>query len=61
MTEISVYNLQAEKTSQMELNEGVFNVSVKKHVLHQVVVSQLNRKRSGSAATKNRTAVKTSG
>ena len=61
MTEISVYNLKAEKTSQMELSEGVFNVPIKIHVLHQVVVSQLNGKRAGSAATKNRTAVKASG
>jgi large subunit ribosomal protein L4 len=60
MTEIIVYNLQAEETSQMELNDSIFDVTVKKHILHQVVVSQLNCKRAGNAATKTRTAVKAS-
>ena len=49
MAVIDVYNLQNEKTSQMELKEEIFGVPVKKHVLHQVVVSQLNNRRSGSA------------
>lgn len=61
MTDINVYNLQAEKTSQMELNEDVFNVPIKKHVLHQVVVSQLNKMRSGSASTKGRSEIRSSG
>jgi len=61
MIDINVYNLQAEKTSQMELNEDIFNVPIKKHVLHQVVVSQLNKMRSGSASTKGRSEIRSSG
>ena len=61
MTAIDVYNLEGEKTSQLELNEDIFNVSIKNHVLHQVVVSQLVKKRSGSASTKSRSEVKKSG
>jgi len=61
MTTIDVYNLEGEKTSQLELNEEIFNVSIKNHVLHQVVVSQLLKQRSGSAATKSRSEVKKSG
>ncbi|MFH1350368.1 MAG: 50S ribosomal protein L4 [Pseudomonadota bacterium] len=61
MTVVDVYNLQGEKTSQMELNREVFDVPIKKHVLHQVVVSQLNNRRSGSASTKGRSEVKGSG
>ncbi|MBN1226699.1 MAG: 50S ribosomal protein L4 [Deltaproteobacteria bacterium] len=61
MTVIDIYNLQAEKTSQMEVNESVFAVPIREHILHQVVVSQLNKKRSGSASTKGRSEIKSSG
>ncbi|MBW1800464.1 MAG: 50S ribosomal protein L4 [Deltaproteobacteria bacterium] len=61
MAVIDVYNLQNEKTSEIELRDDVFDVPIKKHVLHQVVVSQLNNRRSGSASTKNRSAANISG
>ena len=61
MAVIDVYNLEKEKTSEIELRDDVFDVPIKKHVLHQVVVSQLNNRRSGSAATKNRSAANMSG
>jgi large subunit ribosomal protein L4 len=61
MTVIDVYNLQAEKSSRMELNDDIFGVPVRKEILHQIVVSQLNNRRSGSASTKNRSKVKRSG
>lgn len=61
MAVIDVYNLKREKTSQMELKEDVFNVPVKPHILHDVVVSQLAKRRSGSASTKTRSEVKASG
>ena len=61
MTIIDGYNLQKEKISQLELKEAVFNVPIKKHLLHQVVVSQLLNRRSGSASTKGRSEVKGSG
>jgi large subunit ribosomal protein L4 len=61
MTYIDVYNLQKEKVSELELKENIFAVPVKRHVLHQVVVAQLASKRSGSASTKSRSEVKSSG
>jgi large subunit ribosomal protein L4 len=61
MTVIDVYNLQAEKSSRMELNDDIFGVPVRKDILHQVVVSQLNNRRSGSASTKSRSEVNRSG
>ena len=61
MTVIDVYNLQAEKTSQMEINGDIFDVPIKDHVVHQVVVTQLNNKRTGSASTKSRSEIKASG
>lgn len=61
MAAIDIYNLNAEKTSEMQLNEEIFNVTIKKHLLHQVIVSQLHNRRSGSASTKSRSRVKASG
>ena len=61
MALIDVYNLQKEKTSQMELKEEIFEVPIKKHILHQVVVSQLLGRRSGNASVKSRSEVKASG
>lgn len=58
---IDIYNIQAEKISQMEINEGLFEESVRKDILHQVVVSQLANKRSGTASTKTRAEVNASG
>ena len=61
MAVVDVYNFKGKKTAQMELNEAVFNAPIKAHVIHQVVVSQLLNKRSGSASTKSRSEVKSSG
>lgn len=61
MATIEVYNISREKTSQLELDESVFNVPVKKHVLHEVVVSQLQNRRRGTAAVKGRSDVRGSG
>ncbi|MBN2419013.1 MAG: 50S ribosomal protein L4 [Deltaproteobacteria bacterium] len=57
MTVIDVYNLKAEKTAEMELNEKIFGVDVRKDILHQVVVSQLNKRRAGTASVKTRSEV----
>ena len=60
MATIDVYNLEREKTTELELNDNIFDVPVKKDILHQVVVSQLLNRRSGSASTKGRSEVKRS-
>jgi len=61
MAVIDVYNLKKEKTDQIELRDDIFLVPVKKNVLHQVVVSQLLGRRSGTASTKGRSEVSRSG
>jgi large subunit ribosomal protein L4 len=61
MTVIGVLNLQREKVAEVELKDEVFNVPAKRHILHQVVISQLGSRRSGTAATKGRSKVKASG
>jgi len=61
MTVVDVYNLQNEKISEVELRSEIFDVPIKEHLLHQVVISQLSGHRSGTAATKTRSDVKCSG
>ena len=61
MTVVDVYNLQKEKVSDVELKKEIFNVPIKNHVLHDVVISQLSSHRRGTAATKSRSEVKCSG
>jgi large subunit ribosomal protein L4 len=61
MTVVDVYNLQKEKISEVELRDEIFDITIKKHVLHQVVLSQLCDKRSGTASAKGRSEVKSSG
>jgi len=58
---VDVYNLNKEKVSEIELNEAIFNVPIKKHVLHLVVVSQLSARRAGTASAKTRAEVNCSG
>lgn len=61
MAVIDVYNIQKEKISQVELRDDVFQIPIKKHILHEVVVAQLVKRRSGNASTKTRSEVKSSG
>ncbi len=58
MAVIDVVNSKGETVSQTDLPDGVFNVSVKPEVLHQVVNMQLARRRSGTAAVKHRSDIK---
>jgi large subunit ribosomal protein L4 len=58
MPKIDVYNLRKEKESRMEIKDEIFDVPIRKHVLHQVVVSQLLGRRSGTASTNGRSEVR---
>ena len=61
MTVVDVYNLEREKISEVELQDAVFDVPIKPHVMHQVVTSQLAGKRAGTASAKGRSDVAGSG
>ena len=61
MAVVDVINSSGKKVSQLDLKDEIFNVSVKKSVLHEVVTMQLANKRSGSASTKHRSDVTGSG
>jgi large subunit ribosomal protein L4 len=58
MAVLDVFNIKGESVSQVELEDAVFNIPVKKSVLHEVVKMQLACRRSGSASVKNRSDVK---
>jgi large subunit ribosomal protein L4 len=58
---VKVYSTGKKKVSEMELDERIFNVEVKDHLLHDVVRLQLARRRAGTASTKNRSAVRGGG
>ena len=58
MPVIDVYNLKKEKVGQAELPEEIFNVPLRTHLVHEVVVAQLASRRAGSASTKERSEVR---
>lgn len=58
MAVVDVVNSAGDVVSQTELNDSIFNVPVKKSVLHQVVNAQLAAKRAGTASVKRRSDVK---
>jgi large subunit ribosomal protein L4 len=53
----SVYNMEGEVVTEVELNPSVFGVPVNTAVLHQVVTVQLLNRRQGNASTKTRSEV----
>jgi large subunit ribosomal protein L4 len=58
MAVVDVVNIEGDVVSQTELKDSIFNVPVKKSVLHQVVIAQLAGKRAGSASVRHRSDVK---
>ena len=61
MAEAHVYNIQNEKVGDVTLNDDLFGVEVKNHVLHDIVVMQRANRRAGTACTKTRVEVAGSG
>lgn len=54
---LPVYNLKRESVGEIELDDAVFGAPVKEHLLYEVVKAQLASRRSGTKATKERSAV----
>jgi len=61
MPKVTVCNSQNEQVGEIELNDEVFNVPIKSHLVHEVVKMQLAKRRSGTASTKGRSEVRASG
>ncbi|MBP8644524.1 MAG: 50S ribosomal protein L4 [Syntrophobacteraceae bacterium] len=57
MPTVDLYSMNREVVGQLDLREDIFGVPVKPHVMHQVVLYQLNKRRSGTAKTKGRSEV----
>jgi large subunit ribosomal protein L4 len=57
MPTVDVFNLNHEVTGQLELSDSIFGVPVKTHVLHEVVLYQLAKRRAGTAKTKGRSEI----
>ena len=58
MTVVDIINCRAEKVSQVELEDDIFNIPVRTNILHEVVTMQLANRRAGSASVKHRSDVK---
>ncbi len=58
MAKVDVYNLAKEKVAETEIADAVFNAEIKEHLVRDVVLWQLARRRKGTAAVKNRAKVK---
>jgi large subunit ribosomal protein L4 len=61
MAVADVYNMDGEKVSETDLTDEVFDVPVKRHLLHEVVRMQMTNRRSGTAAAKGRSSVRGGG
>jgi large subunit ribosomal protein L4 len=61
MAVVNVINSKAQKVSQIDLVDAIFNIPVNGSILHEVVTMQLASRRSGSASVKHRSDVKGSG
>lgn len=55
---VTVFNLKNEKVSELELSDEVFGAEVKDQLFYEVVKAQLASRRSGTKATKERSAVR---
>ena len=54
---VTVYNLKRESVGEIDLSDEVFGAEVKEQLFYEVVKAQLASKRSGTKATKERSAV----
>lgn len=61
MPTVDVYSTNHDVVGQMELREDIFGVPVKTHVLHEVVLYQLAKRRAGTAKIKGRSEVRGGG
>ncbi len=58
---VNVYNQSGAEVGKIDLEDRVFGVTPREDLVHKVLVAQLAAKRSASASTKNRAAVRGGG
>ncbi len=54
MSVVKVYNISGENKETIDLNDEIFNVEIRKPLIHEVVKAYLNNQRQGTKATKSR-------
>lgn len=57
MPTVDLYNSNSEVVGQFDLRDDIFAVPVNTHILHQVVLYQLAKRRAGTAKVKGRSEV----
>ena len=57
MAKADVLDIKGAKVGEVEIKDEVWNVEVKPHLIHDVVVMQLANRRRGTASTKTRSDV----
>lgn len=61
MAKVSVYNMDGKQVDELELNDSIFGVEIKNHLMHMSVVQQLANKRQGTQSAKTRAEVRGGG
>ena len=61
MLTLDLFNKEAQKVGDIQLNENIFGVEINTDAMHQVVVAQLANKRQGTQSAKTRAEVRGGG
>lgn len=61
MLTLDLFNKQAQKVGDIQLNEDIFGVEINTNAMHQVVVAQLANKRQGTQSALTRAEVRGGG
>lgn len=61
MSKVNLFNINAEKVGEIELNDAVFGIEINAEVMHQVVKMQLANKRQGTQSALTRAEVRGGG
>ena len=57
MASAPVFNMEGERTGEIELSDGIFGIKVNEHAVHMAVVQYLANQRIGTKSTKTRAEV----
>lgn len=61
MAKVAVLNMTGAQVGEVELNDAIFAVEVKEHLVHQAVVAHLANRRQGTQSAKTRAEVRGGG
>jgi large subunit ribosomal protein L4 len=61
MANVAVYNTSGNEVEKMHLNEAIFDVEMRSHVVHMAVVQYLANQRQGTKSAKTRAEVRGGG